>query len=431
MWKTMLCLAMLAAMPAQSADTPQTIAGNWQGSMERGSARLPVSFDFPADAHGHGFFSAPDLGAIDVPLANIRSGNAVHWELVGDSTTIVFDGTEVDGTISGTTRENAQAGSFRLHRASTSTTQPYTEEKVTFSDGDTLLAGSVFAPRTQGRHPAVIFVHGSGAEGRWACAYLADYVARHGMVALVYDKAGVGESSGDWRSSSLEDLAADARAGIGLLAHRADVDPARLGVYGHSQGGEIAPLIAANDEQVKWVIAADGPVGPQFRQDLFRVDTLLAARYRGAALREAERVYAEFVDTARNGTSHAPLRADIARAGKAPWLDDLAIPDDGDWIWNWYRKAGNFDNTAAWAGVHVPVLLLFGGDDALVPARESIAQTTALLAAHGNTRVLARVYRGADHTLRIPPSTPDGWPRLAPGFPNVIVEFANGRMALR
>ncbi len=112
---------------------------------------------------------------------------------------------------------------------------------------------------------------------------------------------------------------------------------------------------AAHDSEVKSIVAADGPVGPAYRQDLYRVNRSLAKRYSGQSLADAEKLYAEFVDVARAGAPHAELRADIRRAGNAPWVDDLAIPDDTSWIWAWYGKTGSYDNTQAWAAVDVPV----------------------------------------------------------------------------
>ena len=421
-----MLMAVFLAAALQASPPPS--AGRWEGYMQRGIARLQVAFDFPAEAPAQGLFSAPDLGAMDIPLSDVQLKREIHWKLVGDASTTTFDGTLQDGSMAGVFRDPAGNGTFILHRSSTTTTKPYDERPVTFANGRVRLAGTVYAPRAAGKYPAVIFVHGSGAEGRWASAYLADYVARHGVVALIYDKRGVGGSSGDWRTSTMQALAGDARSGVDLLAHRSDVDARKIGVYGHSQGGELAAAIAEHNGQVGWIIAADSPVGPQYRQDLYRVDTMLATMYSGKDLVDAQALYAEFVDVARAGASHDKLRADIADARSARWLADLGIPDDASWIWDWYDKVGNYDNASAWGGVRVPVLLVFGADDALVPVPASIAQTTAILRSHGNEQVIVRVFPGADHTLRVPASTADGWPHNAAGFPQIIVTFARGEL---
>ena len=420
MFLTALVFAALTAQPMIAGGSEE-----WVGTMSRGGDHLTVRFDLPTGSSPRATFSAPDLGAIDIPLQHVQLASHVHWELVGDTTTTVFDGDLNGGTIHGTFSENGRSGTFSLRRTRDTSGDPYAKRDVTFRNGDVQLAGTLFLPRTKGPHPAIVFVHGSGDEGRWSAAFLADYAARHGIVALTYDKRGVGASTGSWRTSTMADLARDARAGIHLLAQTSGVDIHRIGVYGHSQGGQLAPAIAEGNPLVSFVIDADGPVGPQYLQDLYRVDTYLRQRYSGKELADAERLYREFVNVARSGGSHAQLRADIRAAGDAPWLADLAIPADTSWIWAWYAQNGNYDNTGAWANVRVPVFIIFGGKDALVPVRSSIFQTVGTLMKHGNSNVTVRIFDNADHTLHVPPKSPDGWPHLPNGFPEAIAEFVS------
>jgi len=401
--------------------------GRWEGTMRRGTSTLPFSVDLPSDtpagAPRRGFFTAGEIGAMDVPLSNVRLGPSVHWELVGDRTTVVFEGGVVGDSIDGTITEAGTNGVFALHRVSASTEKPYTATSVHFSNGSVVLAGTVLSPRTEGKHPAIVFIHGSGPEGRWANGFAADYAARHGIVALIYDKRGVGESNGDWKASPLEALAGDASAAVHLLVGRADVDAQRLGVYGHSQGGFIAPLVAVANPEVRWIIDADGNVGPQYEQDLFRVRTALAKRYTCQTLQDALSLYGAFVDVARNGLSRDKLHADMMKHRSAAWFDDLALPDDRDWVWKWYRAVGNADNRSAWRAVSVPVLLMYGEKDELVPPRPSIDAISRLLAANHDTAVTVRVLPSADHTLRVMSPDPLGWPRYADGYPALIIDW--------
>jgi uncharacterized protein len=391
--------------------------------MRRGASALPIAIDLPSGTPSRGFFTAGALGAMDVPLRNVRLGSAVHWELVGDQTTMVFAGRVDADSIGGTITEGAAEGTFSLRRVSASTDKPYRSTPIRFNNESVALAGTVLSPLTPGRHPAVVFIHGSGAEGRWASGFFADYVARRGVVALIYDKRGVGESTGDWKTSTLDDLAQDAKVAVHLLASRPDVDPRRLGVYGHSQGGFIAPMVAAGNTEVRWIIDADGNVGPQYEQDLFRVESALAKRYAGQEVQDAMSLYREFVDVARGGLARDQLHADEAKNRSAKWYDALALPDDQDWIWAWYRGVGNADNRRAWSAVDVPVLLLYGERDELVPPRKSIDAIAGLLAASHDAAVTVRVLAGADHTLRVAPADALGWPRFADGFPELILDW--------
>ncbi len=299
-------------------------------------------------------------------------------------------------------------------------TRPYSEHEVTFANGAVRLAGSVLVPATSGRHRAAVLVHDAGPAGRRAMLPLADALARHGIEALIFDKRGVGASGGDWRSATPIDLAGDARAAVRLLAARPEVDRAAVGVYGHSQGGEIAPEVA-RDPSVRWIVAADGPVGPPYRQALSRTRSILAKRYSGRELAGAMRVYGHFVDVARNGSPHAALRAEIARAHGASWLALLNIPADGDPGWRRFRGLSNYDNRAAWSRVRVPVLLLFGANDALVPPGATIATVDSILRAHG-VRPTVVAFPRADHDLQVSPRG-GGRPRFAPGYPDVVVRW--------
>ena len=418
----MLFLVLCVDAPVRAAGD---LTGHWEGRLTRGTSTLAVAFDFPGKARGRGYFTAGDLGALDVPVTNLRPED-VHWELAGDSTTTVFDGTLSGDYIRGSFREGSSSGTFALHRLSGSTEKPYVTSDVRFSNGAVSLAGTVLAPRAAGKHPAMVLTPGSGPEGRWALRFVADYAARHGIVALVYDRRGVGDSSGDWRKATLDDLAADARAAVHALARRADVDPQKVGYYGHSQGAYLAPLVARDDPEVAWIAAADGNVGPEFEQDLFRVRNALAKTYRGAELDDAMALYTEFVDVARRALPHDRLNADEASHAKAAWFDALALPGDESWVWSWYPLTANADNRPAWAAVAAPTLLIYGGKDDVVPVAPSIAAIRPLLARHRITPAV-RILAGADHTLHVPPDGRDGWPHNAPGFPAVLVDWILSR----
>ena len=97
----------------------------------------------------------------------------------------------------------------------------YHEKKVTFLSGNATLAGTLLIPITKGPHPAVVFVHGSGDQDRNGFVslirFVADHFARHGIATFTYDKRGVGGSTGNWATQTLDDLAADALAGFRML----------------------------------------------------------------------------------------------------------------------------------------------------------------------------------------------------------------------
>lgn len=129
-----------------------------------------------------------------------------------------------------------------------------------FRNGADTLKGTLFLPATPGRHPAVVMTQDSGPEGRAVNRDLAIAFANNGIAALTYDKRGAGASTGDWMTATFADLSADAAEGAVAIRSRPDIDPARIGVYGHGQGATMLPMIAERDATIAFVIAI-GPTG--------------------------------------------------------------------------------------------------------------------------------------------------------------------------
>jgi pimeloyl-ACP methyl ester carboxylesterase len=75
---------------------------------------------------------------------------------------------------------------------------------------------------------------------------------------LRYDKCGVGKSTGSAGAATTADFTSDAAAAIAHLRRRADVDPAELGLIGHSQGGAIAAILAAGGPTVAYILSLAG-----------------------------------------------------------------------------------------------------------------------------------------------------------------------------
>jgi uncharacterized protein len=123
---------------------------------------------------------------------------------------------------------------------------PYTTEDVRFANGAATLAGSLDIAKGPGPFPAVIFLHGAGPEIRWgASRFFADYFARRGIAALIYDKRGTGQSTGDWRTADFNDLAGDTLSAVRLLKNHARIDPKKIGIYGHHLEDSLAAKCSA------------------------------------------------------------------------------------------------------------------------------------------------------------------------------------------
>jgi pimeloyl-ACP methyl ester carboxylesterase len=393
----------------------------------REAARLPVSFDFSVRPQGvNGTFTSLMQRTMEYPLDTVAiDGTSVHFELGEGS--LVFDGRIIGDSITGELRDEGALGTFALRRTQPASL-PYDRHEVPFRNGDVTLSASLFTPRQTRRHPAVIFLHGSGPETRWGTSrYFADRLARSGVAALIYDKRGAGASEGDWRSATFEDLADDAIAAIHLLERRTDIDPKRIGLFGHSQGGLIAPLAAARAPgAVAFLVAASTYPDSVWQQDVYRVErSIRRQNFSDADVGHAMEVYRVFLDVARGIKPWAELENVSAPVRGERWYKYLGIPPRENWLWAYYRGTGNFVALPSWETVRVPVLLVYGERDQLVPVGESMQMIEGALKRAGNTSYTAILLPRAAHNLTVmpEPGEPFGWWRVAPGFPELLTAW--------
>jgi dienelactone hydrolase len=363
----LIALAPPAPAVAQTDAGPDGLAGNWTGTWVRDGDALPVTMNFTRKAGGYeGAFDSDALQVAAIPLSAIAATDGkVRFEIRGDQSTSKFDGRIADGDINGTFTDGDAAGSFHLVRALRPAPAVKTRD-VTFTAGAARLSGTLVLPATPGRHPGVLFLQGSGPEGRWANRYLAQKFAQAGIAALIYDKEGVGQSTGDWRKADFGRLADDAAAGIAFLRAQAEVDPARVGIYGHSQGGTIAPLVAERAGRIAFVIASAAVGADPAAAEIYSVGNAIGLDALPPAERADAKAYIEaVVDVGYRGKDRAMLDTASARFKARPW--HFAPPDPDDIYW---RLAGqDFRPAPHWRRLKAPVLLVYGAHDERVPPR--------------------------------------------------------------
>lgn len=418
--RTLAILALLCTSPLLA----QNLVGTWTGAWTKASDSLPVTVRLEA-AQGRlaGSFSSDDLQVLDIPLVDIETrGDAIRFSLRGDSSTITFAGLLDRDTLSGRLVDGITEGQFNLQR-DRAIDPAILSRDIVFYNGGIRLAGTLLLPSQPGRHPAILMLQGSGPEGRWAKRYLAYKFASAGFVALIYDKRGVGNSAGEWQTAGFETLAGDAAAAIQFLHRQPEVDASRVGIYGHSQGATIAPLVVARSPTLAFVLAAAaGGIDPA-EVELYSVSNLVGLRDLPPAERSDAAAYVRtLVDTAYRAVPRERLEALAARFRERDWF--FAPPPAADPYWILSRRIAGFRPAAHWKQVHVPVLLLYGDGDERIPVRESVqAITTALNAARNNT-VCTVVLPHADHSFTILPVPADGWERKVPGFADRLIAWA-------
>lgn len=414
--------AFMSAPAALAAD----LAGSWRGAWVKAGEALPVTIVFVRTAGGYdGRFSSDALQVSDIPLsAIVEAGGKVHFEARGDRSTTAFDGMLAGDTLSGRFADRGETGSFRFVRAAAAAA-PVRTRDVQFQNGPVTLSGTILAPSAPGRHPAILFLHGSGPEGRWANRYLAEKFAQAGFVALIYDKRGVGRSTGDWAVAGFETLAGDGAAGIRFLRGLPDVDPRRVGIYGHSQGGTIAPLADAQAGGTAFLIASAAGGLPVPDVEAYSVGNSMGiAKLPGEERAAAERYLQALLDVAYRGKDRAVLDG-AAAAGKGHgWYFDPPPPDNA--YWSLSKQIAGFRPAAAWARVRAPVLLVYGAHDERVPPAASIAAIRGALPK--TTRADVKIYPNADHSFTIVDPPSGAWPKHVEDYAQTLIAWTRGAL---
>jgi len=427
-----LALAFLLSLFVSSSAAQKSIEGHWEGSMIREGAALAVSFDFTSEAGKlKASFNSLTQRAMGIPLRNV-SYNApkVHFELVGDATTIILDGELTADTVTGQFREGDAQGTFSLRRVQA---KPpiFKQEEVSFRNGDVTLSGTLLLPLSKEPHPAVVFLHGSGAEGRFASRFLAEHFTRHGIAALIYDKRGVGKSTGDWKQSDFGDLAGDAIAAIGFLQQRKEINAQKIGIYGHSQGGMIAPLVASRSKDVAFVISGAGSAVPLYEAEVNSITNQVRTKgISGNELAEATAFIKMFVNVLRTGEGWEQFDAATEKVRNTKWYPMLHVPPKDNWFWSYYRRIANYNAADYWAKVNAPVLLIYGERDIYVPVTQSVLNIDRALNKAGNNDYTIIMLPRASHAFNIEPEAgqPFEWWRMASGFPDLLTAWINQRM---
>ncbi len=419
--------------PPAGAQEPAAFAGHWEGAIE--SPGSPLTFRMDLVLTG-GTWSGTVVFPTQTPATLRLAGIVVQ----GDSLAIVlpnvpgdphWKGVLAGERVTGTFYQSGYAFGFAMGRetlpgpARPQEPQPpfpYRAEEVSYSNGDVTLAGTLTRPAGEGPFPAVLLISGSGAQDRNEEIFehkpflvLADHLTRAGIAVLRLDDRGVGGSSAGESEVTSEDLAGDVRRGVRWLADRPEIDPARIGLLGHSEGGLIAPLVAAGCDTVAFIILLAGTGVPGDEVLLAQTRLISAAAGLNAAFldRQQEAQRALFEGTLAGGDS-AAVSAGVRRLidtqlsrlpGEHGGLDEAAYEQQVMAAYRqvtppWFRFFLSFDPRSALRRVRCPVLALNGTLDLQVPADQNLPEIQRALLAGGNQDVTVHALGGLNHLFQ-------------------------------
>ncbi len=429
----LMALAALLIVPgvasAQDAEPSQIWAGSFE--VPTGDEIEVIIRVFDAPGGQTATMDIPIQGVADMPLDAAHFGETAHFEF--SAVGAVFDGEMVEtGVIEGVLSQGGMEMPLRLRRIELEEIAdlgperpqtpvgpfPYQEREVRFTnyvDG-TEFAATLTIPDGEGPHPAVVFITGSGPQDRDETLFghkpfwvMSDALARRGIASLRADDRGEGGSGGVLFDTTIEMLATDTEAGVNFLTTIPEIDSARIGLIGHSEGGTIAPHVAAQSDHVSFLvlIAGTGIDGRSLMSIQLRaimeglgvpqiyIDPQIEAQQRlfGAITGEAPR------DEVL-GEIRGLIEMQMAGQGDEATIQQMVDQQAVMLTSIWFRSFLMFDPRPALEQVTVPVLAVNGSLDLQVPPDPNLLEIDAALARAGNRDVTSLEFEGLNHLMQ-------------------------------
>ncbi len=433
------CQLSTVAQQEKSKDE-KTFTSLWEGKLKINSAvslRLVLKTFNNEDGSLNAYMDSPDQGKNNIPVTSVTmSEDSLKFAVKNIGLTysgkIIKDSAMVKGVFKQSTlvipldlKKIEKLVEIKRPQEPAKP-YPYNDEEVTFEnkEANITLAGSFTYPKEGTKFPAVVLVTGSGAQDRDETLagginhkpflVLSDYLTRNGIAVLRFDDRGVAKSKGNFATATTADFATDALAAVEYLKTRKEVDPKKIGVAGHSEGGLIAPMTAANSNDVNFVVMLAGPGLPgkdilllqgkliakadgekedkiekSIRLNEKMYDAVLGEENNEEAAKKLKALYDEFIQTlAGNDKKEAEEKKPTLEQG----LKQLTSP--------WFRFFMKFDPRPVLESVSVPVLALNGEKDLQVPARENLAEIEKALKNGGNKNFKTVLLPGLNHLFQ-------------------------------
>jgi len=426
-----LALIPLGAAGLQAPAEPDRFVGNWSGGLDVPGAGVTLRLRFEVTRTDDGLAAtlySIDQGNAEVAVETVETDGS-QLTMTMPSVGASFEGalSEDGEAIEGTFTQMGAPMPLRLERVSEEEAEaaarrpqdpeeplPYPAEEVAYPnpDGGHTIAGAFTRPPGEGPFPAAILISGSGPQdrdeallGHRPFLVLSDHLTRRGIAVLRFDDRGVGKSTGDFAAATSADFTSDVLAGVEYLLGRDDVDPDRIGLAGHSEGGLIAPMAAVASDDVAYIVLMAGP-GVNGERILYAQAELIGrtaglSEARVAATRELQAALFAVMKANDDPESSAPEMEALVRAHleeatpeervQAGITDsasfERAIATEVRQVNSpWFRYFLVHEPAEFLERVTVPVLAVGGEKDLQVPSEENLGEIEAALKRGGNTR---------------------------------------------
>jgi uncharacterized protein len=419
--------------------------------------------------------SIPQQGFKDGPVEDVvLDGNALRFLLKPPGApemawarfefTLAADGQSGTGTLNqagqrfpATLTRLAEGDSIAPQRPQTPKPPfPYTQRELTVTAADgAIMPGTLTIPDAAkfgpGPHPAVLLITGSGTQDRDETlfdhkpfAVIADAFTRAGLAVLrVDDRGWAGHHNPTGPNATTLTHVDDAIACINALAKEPGIDPKRLGLVGHSEGGLIAPFAANRSDLVAFIVLLAGTGVPG--KDVMRVQLESLARANGVNEESvaAQAKYREnILNLVATGADRDAIRAALRALGRqqmglaegapetpeqAKQLDAIGESESAAFSSPWMRTFMTLDPREALRKLKQPVLAINGSLDRQVVASQNLPEIEKALKESGNPDVTIKEIPGLNHLFQ-PATTGAGseYPVIETTFdPDTLVLVTN------
>lgn len=458
---TVLMAAMLPL--AASAADYGVIIGDWSGSISFSGMELRIIFHITEGEDGtlSATMDSPDQGAAGIPTSGVSfDGDSLIIEVASARGGYygVYDRDSL--FVEGEWRQAGFSIPMRIIRGGDIKPParpqeperpfPYHEEEVEFENAEAgiTLAGTLTMPEGEGPFPAAVLISGSGQQdrdeallGHKPFLVLADHLTRNGIAVLRYDDRGTGESGGVYAAATTADFAVDTRAAFEYLKTRKEIDGAVTGLIGHSEGGIIAAMVAAESDDIEFIVMLAGPglKGSEIllTQNLELLEMQGASpdviKTRKKQLEQEYRILTEGRDREETRKMIVSASTPFIERYSAEERETFGFSEDavkkraemltGSWLWFFME----YDPASALRKVKCPVLAMIGSLDIQVDPGRNLPAIESALREAGNRDFRAVELAGLNHLFQTAETgSPVEYARIEETMSPVALEMVSG-----
>lgn len=411
----------------------QEVTGDWYGNLSAMGSE--IGFVFQITKNGDTFsgtMSVPQQNANGIPLSSVTFNDntlIIKFDPAGLNYSGKLNNRQIDGTFS----QNGMTFPLVLTREKPETKKinrpqepkapfPYESEEVTFENSTEkiTLAGTFTYPKTK-NFPVVILISGSGQQDRNAEIFghkpfwvIADYLTRNGVGVLRIDDRGVGKSGGDPSTSTSLNFASDIEAAFQFLKKNPIVNSKKIGLIGHSEGGMIAPIVAAKNPSFQFIVLLAAPGIPC--DELLLEQSYLIGKSSGmneTELLETKKINQQIYTVVKSEKSNDVALAELESIFFDMYKDDTAFNtlEEKDkktvvqqqispLLTPWYRYFIRYRPEVNLEKITCPVLVLNGEKDLQVPPQTNVEGIKKALLKAKNKSVTTKVYPNLNHLFQ-------------------------------